>query len=92
VGQGDDLEAVRRKALATGASDCIVEDLRDEFVRDYCFKALSAGAIYEDKYLLGTALARPLLAYRQVQAALKVGPTRCRTAPPARATTRCASR
>jgi argininosuccinate synthase len=73
VGQGDDLEAVRRKALATGASDCIVEDLRDEFVRDYCFKALSAGAIYEDKYLLGTALARPLLAYRQVQAALKVG-------------------
>jgi argininosuccinate synthase len=73
VGQGDDLETVRRKALATGASECIVEDLREEFVRDYCFKALSAGAVYEDNYLLGTALARPLLAYRQVQAALRVG-------------------
>jgi argininosuccinate synthase len=73
VGQGDDLDAVRRKALATGASACVVEDLREEFVRDYCFKALSAGAVYEDNYLLGTALARPLLAYRQVQVALAHG-------------------
>jgi argininosuccinate synthase len=73
VGQGDDLEAVRKKALATGASDCIVEDLREVFVRDYAFKALAAGAVYEDNYLLGTALARPLLAYGQVQAALRVG-------------------
>jgi argininosuccinate synthase len=73
VGQGDDLEAVRRKALATGASECIVEDLREEFIRDYAFKALAAGAVYEDNYLLGTALARPLLAYRQVQAALACG-------------------
>ena len=70
VGQGDDLEAVRRKALATGASKCVVEDLREEFVRDFAFKALAAGAIYEDNYLLGTALARPLLAYRQVKTAL----------------------
>jgi len=73
VGQGDDLEAVRRKALATGASKCIVEDLREEFVRDFAYKALAAGAVYEDNYLLGTALARPLLAYRQVQAALTEG-------------------
>jgi argininosuccinate synthase len=73
VGQGDDLEAVRKKALATGASKCVVEDLREEFVRDYAFKALSAGAVYEDNYLLGTALARPLLAYRQVQCALREG-------------------
>jgi len=73
VGQGDDLEAVRRKALATGASKCVIEDLREEFVRDYAFKALSAGAVYEDNYLLGTALARPLLAYRQVRAALAEG-------------------
>ncbi|MFI5006284.1 MAG: argininosuccinate synthase, partial [Solirubrobacterales bacterium] len=73
VGQGDDLEAVRKKALATGASKCIVEDLRLEFVRDYAFKALSAGAVYEDNYLLGTALARPLLAYGQVQCALREG-------------------
>ena len=73
VGQGDDLEAVRKKALATGASKCIVEDLRQEFIRDFAFAALSAGAVYEDHYLLGTALARPLLAYRQVQAALREG-------------------
>jgi argininosuccinate synthase len=73
VGQGDDLEAVRKKALQTGASKCVVEDLREEFIRDYAFKALSAGAVYEDNYLLGTALARPLLAYRQVQCALREG-------------------
>jgi argininosuccinate synthase len=73
VGQGDDLEAVRKKALATGASKCVVEDLREEFLRDYAFAALSAGAVYEDHYLLGTALARPLLAYRQVQVALQEG-------------------
>jgi argininosuccinate synthase len=73
VGQGDDLDMVRRKALATGASECIVEDLREEFVRDFAFEALAAGAVYEDHYLLGTALARPLLAFRQVQAALLCG-------------------
>jgi argininosuccinate synthase len=73
VGQGDDLEAVRKKALDTGASECVVEDLREEFIRDYAFKALAAGAVYEDNYLLGTALARPLLAYRQVQVALARG-------------------
>jgi argininosuccinate synthase len=73
VGQGDDYEAVTKKALATGASKCIVRDLREEFVRDYCYKALSAGAIYEDRYLLGTALARPLLAYHQTQVALEEG-------------------
>jgi argininosuccinate synthase len=73
VGQGDDLQAVRKKALATGAADCVVEDLREEFVRDFAYKALAAGAVYEDHYLLGTALARPLLAYRQVKLALEVG-------------------
>jgi argininosuccinate synthase len=71
VGQGDDYEAVKRKARETGASKCIVKDLREEFVRDYCYKALSAGAVYEDRYLLGTALARPLLAYHQVQVAIR---------------------
>jgi argininosuccinate synthase len=73
VGQGDDMQAVERKALATGASACIVEDLREEFIRDYAFKALAAGAVYEDHYLLGTALARPLLARRQVEVALREG-------------------
>ena len=73
VGQGDDYDAVTKKALQTGASKCVVRDLREEFVRDYCYKALSAGAVYEDRYLLGTALARPLLAYHQVQVALEEG-------------------
>ena len=73
VGQGDDLEAVKRKALATGASKCVVQDLREEFIRDYAFEALAAGAVYEDHYLLGTALARPLIAYHQVQLALQEG-------------------
>jgi len=73
VGQGDDYDAVTKKALATGASKCIVSDLREEFVRDYCYKALAAGAVYEDRYLLGTALARPLLAYHQAQVALEEG-------------------
>ncbi|MBK5257933.1 MAG: argininosuccinate synthase [Vicinamibacteria bacterium] len=73
VGQGEDLEAVKRKALATGASKCIVEDLRETFVRDYCFKALQAGAMYEGRYLMGTSLARPLLAYGQVMCALEEG-------------------
>jgi argininosuccinate synthase len=73
VGQGDDFEEVKKKAVDTGASKCIVEDLREEFVRDYCYKALAAGAIYEDRYLLGTALARPLLAYHQTQVALEEG-------------------
>jgi argininosuccinate synthase len=73
VGQGDDYEAITAKAVKTGASKCIVRDLREEFVRDYCYKALAAGAIYEDRYLLGTALARPLLAYHQVQVALEEG-------------------
>ncbi len=73
VGQGDDFEAVKAKALKTGASKCVVLDLREEFVRDYCYKALAAGAVYEDRYLLGTALARPLLAYHQTQLALQEG-------------------
>jgi argininosuccinate synthase len=73
VGQGDDLEAVKKKAIATGASKCVVEDLREEFVRDFAFKALAAGAVYEDSYLLGTSLARPLLAYGQVRCALREG-------------------
>ena len=93
VGQGDDYEAVKRKARETGASKCIVKDLREEFVRDYCYKALSAGAVYEDRYLLGTALARP--AHRLPPGTggrSRRAPTPSPTAPPARATTRSASR
>ena len=75
VGQGDDIEAVVEKAYATGASKVIVEDLREEFVNGYVFPALKAGAVYEHKYLLGTSLARPLIAQRQVEVALREGAT-----------------
>ena len=73
VGQGEDYKALRRKALASGASKVFVEDLRQEFVTEYLWKALQAGAIYEGKYLLGTSLARPILAKRQVEVALATG-------------------
>jgi argininosuccinate synthase len=66
VGQGEDLEAVRKKAVATGASKVYVEDLREEFVRDFVFPALRADAAYEQDYLMGTSLARPLIAKAQM--------------------------
>jgi argininosuccinate synthase len=73
VGQGDDLEVVVGKAYATGASQVVVEDLREEFLNGYVFPAVKAGAVYEHKYLLGTALARPLIARHQVELALRAG-------------------
>jgi argininosuccinate synthase len=73
VGQEDDLDAVVDKAYAIGASKVIVEDLRDEFVTDFVFPAVRAGAVYEHKYLLGTSLARPVIAKHQVHAALREG-------------------
>jgi argininosuccinate synthase len=73
VGQGEDLDAVHKKALATGAVDCITSDLREEFVRDFVFPAISANAVYEGSYLLGTSLARPVLAKEQVRIAREVG-------------------
>ena len=75
VGQGDDLEAVVEKAYATGASKVVVEDLREEFLTGYVFRALKAGAVYEHKYLLGTSLARPVIAKHQVEVALREGAT-----------------
>jgi argininosuccinate synthase len=75
VGQGDDIEAVVKKAYATGASNVIVEDLREEFLTGYVFPALKAGAVYEHKYLLGTSLARPVIARHQVEVALREGAT-----------------
>lgn len=73
VGQQEDLEAARKKALATGASTAYVEDLREEFVRDYIWPTLRAGAVYEHTYLLGTSMARPVLAKRQAELALQLG-------------------
>jgi argininosuccinate synthase len=73
VGQGEDLQAAAKKGASIGASKTFVEDLRAEFVRDYVFRALRAGAKYEGRYLLGTSLARPIIAKRQVEIALAEG-------------------
>ena len=73
VGQGDDMEAVREKAIRTGASKIYVEDCKEEFVTDYLFKAVKASALYEEKYMIGTALARPLMAKRLVEIAHNEG-------------------
>lgn len=69
VGQEEDWAAVRQKGLATGAEKVIISDLREEFVRDYVFPAFRANAIYEGSYLLGTSLARPIIAKEQVRVA-----------------------
>ena len=69
VGQEEDWDAVREKGLATGAEKVIISDLREEFVRDYVFPAFRANAIYEGSYLLGTSLARPIIAKEQVRIA-----------------------
>ncbi len=71
VGQKDDFQEVAERAKATGASTVYIEDLRDEFVRDFIFPSIAGNAIYENRYLLGTALARPVIAKRQVEIALE---------------------
>jgi len=73
LGQGDDLEEVRAKALTTGASRVYIEDVREEFVRDFIFTALKANAIYEGGYLMGTSIARPLIAKKQIEVAEREG-------------------
>ena len=73
VGQQEDLEAAKRKALATGASSATIEDLREEFLTNYVWPTLRAGAVYEHKYLLGTSMARPVIAKRQAEIALETG-------------------
>src|SRR6478672_4244380 len=74
IGQGgDELSGLKAKALATGASEVYVADMREEFVTDYLWKLVLAGGEYEDKYLLGTSIARPLLAKKQVEVALRTG-------------------
>lgn len=75
VGQGDDVDQVAEKAYKTGAVKVNVLDLRKEFLTDYVFPALRAGAVYEHKYLLGTSLARPVIARHQVEVALNEGAT-----------------
>ncbi|HHV65615.1 MAG TPA: argininosuccinate synthase [Peptococcaceae bacterium] len=73
VGQGEELEPLKEKALKSGASKIYIEDLKEEFITDFIFPTLRAGAIYEGKYLLGTSFARPLIAKRLVEIAEKEG-------------------
>ena len=75
LGQGEDLQAVKKKAKAVGAAKVYVEDLREEFVKQYVFPMLRANAIYEGSYLLGTSIARPLIARRQIEIAKGEGAT-----------------
>jgi argininosuccinate synthase len=73
IGQGDELEGVREKAIASGADECYIEDLQHEFVSEFIWPTLRAGAVYGRKYLLGTSMGRPLLAKRQVEIARRIG-------------------
>jgi argininosuccinate synthase len=73
LGQGDELAGIEKKALASGAVKCIVKDLRAEFVEDYLWPMLKSGAVYENGYLLGTSIARPLIAKHQVEIAMAEG-------------------
>ncbi len=73
IGQKEDLQEAEQKAWETGACAVFIEDLRDEFVRDYVFPAISANAVYEGSYLLGTSIARPLIAKRQIEIAKREG-------------------
>jgi argininosuccinate synthase len=71
IGQGEELEPLREKAIKTGASKIYIDDLREEFVRDFVFPMLRANAVYEGRYLLGTSIARPLISKRQIEIAIK---------------------
>src|SRR5512135_1230922 len=73
IGQGEELEPARAKAEMMGVKQIFVEDLREEFVRDYVFPMFRANALYEGTYLLGTSIARPLIAKRQIEIARQVG-------------------
>lgn len=75
IGQKDELEGLEEKALRTGASKVYIDDLRDEFAKDFIFPMFQAGALYEGQYLLGTSIARPLIAKRMVEIARKEGAT-----------------
>jgi len=73
LGQAEEIDGIREKALETGADDVIIDDLKEEFVRDFVWPALRANAVYESTYLLGTSLARPLIARGQIEVARRVG-------------------
>ena len=71
LGQGEEIEPAREKAKAAGVKEIFIEDLREEFVRDFVFPMFRANTVYEGEYLLGTSIARPLIAKRQIEIAKK---------------------
>ena len=73
VGQGEDLPSIEKKAYETGADKVVISDLREEFVREFCFPAMQAHALYEGEYLMGTSLARPAIAREQAKVAVDWG-------------------
>src|SRR5262249_24971240 len=73
IGQEEELDGLEQKALKTGASKCYVDDLREEFARDFIFPMVQASALYENQYFLGTSIARPLIAKRMVEIARAEG-------------------
>jgi len=73
LGQGEELNGIKEKAIETGADEVVIEDLKEEFVREYVWPAMRANAVYESTYMLGTSLARPLIAKGQIEAARKTG-------------------
>ncbi len=91
IGQQEDFDAAREKALKIGASDVFIEDMRKEFVTDYIFPVFKANALYEGRYLLGTAIARPLIAKNRSRLLRTWVPPMCLMGPPAKATTRSGS-
>ena len=91
LGQGEELEPARAKAEMMGASDIYIEDVREEFVRDFVFPMFRANAVYEGLYLLGTSIARPLISKRLVEIAHETGADAVAHGAQARAMIRCAS-
>jgi argininosuccinate synthase len=91
LGQGEELEPARKKAEMLGIKEIYIEDVREEFVRDFVFPMFRANAVYEGVYLLGTSIARPLIAKHLIEIAKKPARTPSPMAPPARAMTRSAS-
>ena len=88
IGQEEELKGLKPKALRTGASKCHVDDLQEEFARDFIFPMMQAGALYEGEYFLGTSIARPLIAKRMVEIAKAEGPMPLPTVPRAKETTK----
>ena len=89
LGQGDELEPIRQKALDAGASQSLVGDLIEPFIKDFAFPAIRANALYEGRYPLSTALARPLIAKRLVEVAQEVGADAVAHGCTGKGTTRC---